>query len=223
MFACLTGCCNWQFASGNYFSRLLRVLCGVLLGALIALLLGGCSEPDPPQGKTAKTRQLGKVLQDSAPGALLQSSRGTVGFDDLKDKLLLVSFGYTHCPDICPTNLAVNGQVLNQLDPAQRARIRVIMVSVDPARDTPEYLKSYLAFFHPDILGLRINEPALAALSKAFGAIYIRQDKDKASNDIYSIDHSAQTFVINGAGLLVQQLSFGASQEEVLSTVQKYL
>jgi protein SCO1/2 len=223
MFTCLTGACNLQLIAGSCFSRLLRVLGGVLMGALMALLLGGCSEPEPPQGKPIKTRQLGKVLQDSASVGVLQSSRGSVAFDELKDKLLLVSFGYTHCPDICPTNLAVNGQVLNQLDPAQRARIRVIMVSVDPARDTPEHLKGYLAFFHPDILGLWIDEPGLASLSKAFGAIYIRQDKDKTNNGAYSIDHSAQTFVINGSGLLVQQLSFGASQEEVLSTVQKYL
>ncbi len=87
-----------------------------------------------------------------------------------RGKLILVFFGYVHCPDVCPTSLAAMNEVLNGMTPEERARIQPILISVDPARDTPESLKNYAAYFHPSLIGVTGTPEQIAALAKAFGA-----------------------------------------------------
>ena len=84
----------------------------------------------------------------------LQSASGPVSLKDYRGKLVLVYFGYTFCPDICPTSLAATAEGLKQLSPEELARVAMIFVSVDPKRDTPERLKEYVEFFHPSIVGV---------------------------------------------------------------------
>jgi protein SCO1/2 len=165
-----------------------------------------------------------------APGAapvpaggdfVLKSADGPVDTATLRGKLLLVYFGYTYCPDICPTSLTVTGHALGQLAPAELAQVRTIFVSVDPARDTPARLKDYVTFFHPSMVGVTGSDDAIAAAARKFGAVYARQDVGSKAG--YVVDHSAWTYVVAPDGRLAARIPHGASVEQTLAEIRKWL
>lgn len=148
----------------------------------------------------------------------LQSADGPVSLKDLRGKVVLVYFGYTFCPDICPTSLAFTAQGLNKLSPDEQARTRMLFISVDPARDTLAKLKEYGAFFHPNILGLSGSEAEIAAVAKIYGASYSRQNTGSAGG--YVVDHSAATYVVDPAGKMVATLQHGTPPAEVVKAIR---
>jgi len=117
--------------------------------------------------------------------------------EDFRGKAVVLFFGFTHCPDVCPTTLADTAQALKLLgEDAQR--VQVLMVTVDPERDTPEALAKYVTAFDPRFLGLRGDLPATQRAAKEF-KIYFEKRK---SGDGYSVDHSGQSYVIDPQGRL---------------------
>jgi protein SCO1 len=115
--------------------------------------------------------------------------------EDFRGKALVVFFGFTHCPDICPTTLADIAQAVKSLG-AQAERVQVVMVSVDPERDTPESLAKYVTAFDPSFLGLRGDLEATKRVASDF-KIYFEKRKQGGS---YTVDHSAQSYVIDPQG-----------------------
>ena len=152
---------------------------------------------------------------------VLQSADGPVDSKALRGKVLLIYFGYTHCPDVCPASLAAGGQAMNALSPAEQARVKMFMVSVDPERDTLQHLKEYTSFFHPQLAGITGTPAQIADLAKAFGAGYIKQ-APKADGS-YAVDHTVSTYVVDGEGRLVAVLDLGTPTDKLVSTVRKYL
>lgn len=148
----------------------------------------------------------------------LQSSNGPVSLQSLRGKVVLVYFGYTFCPDICPTSLAFTAQGLNLLSPDELARTQVLFISVDPERDTLKKLKEYGAFFHPNILGLTGSPQEIAATAKNYGASYSRQNTGSAGG--YVVDHSASTYVVDPAGKMVATLQHGTPPAEVAKAIR---
>lgn len=182
---------------------------GFLAFALALLLaLAGCS-PTP--------------ASKLPPGGdfVLQSADGPVDSRTLRGKVLLVYFGYTHCPDICPASLSAGGQALNALSPAERARVSLLMVSVDPERDSLAHLKEYTAFFHPEMRGVTGTADEIAALARAFGAGYIKQPA-KADGS-YAVDHTVSTYVVGTDGKLAAVLDLGAPTEQLVATIRRLL
>jgi protein SCO1/2 len=117
--------------------------------------------------------------------------------EDFRGKALVLFFGFTHCPDVCPTTLADVAQALKKLG-ADAGRVQVLFVTVDPERDTPEVLSKYVTAFDPSFLGLYGD---LAATQRAAREFKIFFEK-RGSGDSYSVDHSAQTYVIDPRGRL---------------------
>jgi protein SCO1/2 len=117
--------------------------------------------------------------------------------EDWRGKAVVLFFGFTHCPDVCPTTLADIAQAVKELGP-DGERVQVLMVSVDPERDTPESLAKYVTAFDPRFLGLRGD---LAATKKAAAEFKIYFEKRKVG-DTYSVDHSGQSYVIDPQGRL---------------------
>jgi protein SCO1/2 len=117
--------------------------------------------------------------------------------EDFRGKAVVLFFGFTHCPDICPTTLAEIAGAVKSLGP-DAERVQVLMVSVDPERDTPESLAKYMSAFDPRFLGLRGD---LAATRKVAGEFKIYFEKRK-QGDGYTVDHSAQSYVIDPQGRL---------------------
>ena len=117
--------------------------------------------------------------------------------EDFRGKAVVLFFGFTHCPDICPTTLADIAQAVKSLG-AEAERVQVLMVSVDPERDTPESLAKYVTAFDPRFLALHGD---LAATRKVAGEFKIYFEKAKAG-DSYTVNHSAQSYVIDPQGRL---------------------
>jgi protein SCO1/2 len=187
---------------------------GALCAVLCLVLLSACDTP----GTRARP---GMVLFAEPTAVELCSSQGSLPLADLRDKVILLSFGYTHCPDVCPANLAAGAQALTRLTPAERAQVRLVMVAVDPARDTPEALRQYLAFFHPDMRGLRAEPAALARIARTFQAIYIARAPGPAGE--YAVDHSAQSWLLDRQGGIVRVLDFGTSPDAIVEAIRQTL
>lgn len=124
---------------------------------------------------------------------------------DLQGKWSLLFFGYTFCPDICPTTLAVMQQMWTKLEPEQQAKTAVVLVSVDPQRDQPEQLKTYMDYFDPEFMALTGNEASLKSLSTQLNAVYAKVPRynDAGEEDPelgYLMDHSANIVLLNPEG-----------------------
>lgn len=152
---------------------------------------------------------------------VLQGPAGAVDSHGFRGKLMLVFFGYVHCPDVCPTSLAAMNEVLNGMTPEERARIQPILISVDPERDTPEALKNYAAYFHPSLIGVTGTPEQIAALAKAFGAGYVKQPARPDGS--YAVDHSANTYLVGKDGRLAATLPYGAAANDLRAAIRKAL
>lgn len=119
--------------------------------------------------------------------------------EDFRGKVVLLFFGYTHCPDVCPTTLAALAQVVRGLGP-DAARVQVLFVTLDPERDTRAVLGPYVAAFDPSFLGLRGDVETTRRTAKAFKIFYQKEPGDTPGN--YSLDHSSQTYVFDTKGRL---------------------
>ncbi|OOZ36682.1 SCO family protein [Solemya velesiana gill symbiont] len=142
-------------------------------------------------------------ISDAPPGGdfTLRSSRGPFNLKDLRSKVVLLYFGYTKCPDVCPTSLAFTAQVLNELDDEELKKVRAVFVSVDPKRDTVETLDEYVGYFHPNFIGVTGSDEEVAVAAKLYGAKYNEVAlKDSAFG--YSVSHSAVTYLITPEGEL---------------------
>lgn len=151
----------------------------------------------------------------------LVSADGLVTLKRLRGNVVLLYFGYTSCPDVCPTSLALTAQGLARLTPAELARVRVLFVSVDPERDTPDRLKQYAAHFHPNVTGATGEPAVLAEIAARYGAVYRKQPVASAQG--YVVDHSSFTSVVAPDGRLVERLAHGATPEEIAQAVRRWL
>ena len=122
----------------------------------------------------------------------LQSADGPVSLRDFRGKVVLLYFGYTYCPDICSTSLAVAADGLKELKPDELARVAMILVLVDPKRDTPEKPKEYARFLHPAISGVTGAPEEMAMVAKRYGIVYVEQKVAKAGDGCV-VDYSADT------------------------------
>jgi protein SCO1/2 len=152
----------------------------------------------------------------------MTSASGPVALQDFRGKVVLLYFGYTYCPDICPTSLASTAAGLKLLKPEELDKVAVLFVSVDPERDTPSRLKEYAEFFHPKIVGLTGSKEGLAEVAKRYGVFYARQSVETAGGG-YVIDHTSETYVIDSAGALKGKIPHAAPPEQVVETIRRYL
>ena len=164
--------------------------------ACAALGLAGCDKlfapaKSPFTGVDVTGGEMGGRLELQDPDGRPRS------IADFRGKLVVVVFGVTHCPDVCPTTLAEMASAVKQL--GDRAReVQVVFVTLDPRRDTAELMRQYAAAFHPDCLGLRGDAAATAKVVKDF-RLYVSERPGKTP-DSYTVDHSAQSFVLDREG-----------------------
>ena len=128
-----------------------------------------------------------------------KSIDGDVSLSDFKGKLVLLYFGYTSCPDICPTSLTSMKFALNELDDDQLAQIQPIFYSVDPERDSLQQLQTYSQFFSPLILGMTGSRQQIDNAIKQYGAYYRMVDQPDSAMG-YTVDHSSKIYLIDQQG-----------------------
>ncbi|MCL4800362.1 MAG: SCO family protein [Burkholderiales bacterium] len=185
----------------------MRRLAAGLLAVGLAVWLLGCG-PGGPQFKNTDLTgaEYGKALR-------LTDHTGRVRtLDDFKGSAIVVFFGFTQCPDVCPTTLASMKAVKQQLGEDGK-RLQVLFVSVDPERDTQELLAQYVTAFDPSFVGLRGDAEATARVAKDFKVFY--QKVPGATPATYTVDHSAGSYVFDPAGRLRLYVRHGQSPDAV--------
>jgi protein SCO1/2 len=149
---------------------------------------------------------------------------------DFRGKFMLIYFGYTYCPDLCPTTLAVEAEALEKLG-ARAGRIVPILITVDPKRDTPEKLKSYLASFdprppsvRPNFVGLTGSEEEIAKAANAYNVYYrAHLDAFHINDQDYSVDHTGNVYLMSPEGKFVAYYSQGISPDELAADLMMKL
>jgi protein SCO1/2 len=130
--------------------------------------------------------------------SLQDEARRPFSKDSLIGKWNILFFGYSNCPDVCPTTMANLAKIVKRLPESQQQKLQVIFVSVDPERDTPEHLKTYVEYFNKNFRGVTGSHDQLQPFAKSLGAIYFKGAEDEKGN--YPVDHSSKLFLVNPQG-----------------------
>jgi len=138
--------------------------------------------------------------------------------ENLKGKYALIYFGYTYCPDVCPTELQTMTEALNILGPLAK-QIRPIMISVDPERDTPAVLKEYLSNFHPSFIGLTGTPEQIRKVARAYRVYYRKTDEKKGSD--YLMDHSSTVYLMDRNGKYLKHFAYGMTPGKLAEGIRK--
>lgn len=181
--------------------------------ALVAVLVAGCTAGAPHEFA-------GAAMDDPQPVpdfTLTGSDGSPVSLSDFRGQYVYLYFGYTFCPDMCPTTLAKLSQVRSELGD-EASQMRVVMVSVDPERDTPEALGDYVTRFDPTFIGLTGSKADIDAAGQAFGLYYERHEGSAATG--YLVDHTARTFLIGPDGRALVAYPHDAPDEDVLADLR---
>ena len=139
---------------------------------------------------------------------------------DFKGKVVGLFFGYTHCPDVCPTTLAKMAEVRKRLGP-DADKVQMLFVTVDPERDSAEVLRAYVPAFDPSFIGLRGDPAATAEVAKQFKIFY--QKSGPSGGDGYTVDHTAFTYLYDPAGRLRLLVKHDATPESIAADVRELL
>ena len=145
-----------------------------------------------------------------------------VSSEDFRGKLQLIFFGYTFCPDICPTSLAVMAQALDMLG-EEAKDIQPIFITVDPQRDTPKHLAEYVRYFHPQMLGLSASPQMTKRTAELFRARYEFVPSESGDPDRYSVDHTASLYLLGRNGEFITKFAHGLPAQEVAERLRSYL
>lgn len=160
---------------------------------------------EPESGMESRAPQTGAAPATAAapPGGdfSLVSADGPVSLRDFRGKIVLLFFGYTSCPDVCPVDLGILAQALNRLEPNEVESVQGLFISLDPARDTPAILKSYTNHFHSRILGLTGAQEQVGNVARLYGVKYNQVELENSGLD-YVINHSAAIYLISPDGRL---------------------
>lgn len=190
----------------------MRAISRRLFGLLVfALLLGvsGCEKP-------AKSAFRGSDISGSNFGLqldLTDHNGRAVTLETFRGKLVVLFFGYTHCPDVCPTTLLDVAEAFKLMPAGAADKVQVLFVTVDPERDTPEVLKDYVPYFHSSFLGLYGSPKQVAQAAKEFRIVYRRHVEPGATG--YLVDHSAGSYVLDEQGRLRLYLPFGHPPRDI--------
>lgn len=187
-----------------------------LAAALLALSLGGC------EAMPAKPPLEGAAI--GGPFTLIDQNGRTVRDSDFNGKFRLVYFGYSYCPDVCPTDLQRLGAALRAIeksDPALGAKLVPIFISVDPERDTPPVIKAFVANFHSRMVGLTGSPEAIAKVAKEYGAAY-KKMPPATPGGAYLVDHVAVTYLMGRKGEPLALLSQDMSPDQIVAEIRRW-
>lgn len=197
----------------------MRVISSALLMAG-ALLLAGCSDKTEQQGTMVLSPVKTEFKNTDVTGlgyakdfALTDHNGKPRTLADFKGKAVVVFFGFTYCPDVCPTTMAEMANVMQQLGP-QAEKVQVLFISVDPERDTPELLAKYVPAFHPSFLGLVGDKAATEKVAKEFRVFYQKVPGKEAGS--YTVDHTAGSYVFDPQGRIRLFIRHGQGTEPIV-------
>ncbi|MGE0698190.1 MAG: SCO family protein [Hyphomicrobiaceae bacterium] len=196
----------------------------LLVIAVLAFAIGGLAAllmlPRAREKLIPSATSVGQALV-GGPFTLIDQDGRTVTDKDFAGRYMLVLFGFTYCPDICPSGLQVMSAALEQLGP-KAERIVPIFISFDHERDTPQQLKSYVSSFHPRLVGLTGTADQIAAAAKAY-RVYYKKAVDEKSTAGFTYDHSALIYLMGPDGRYLAHFSHAAGPDAIAARLAKLL
>ena len=187
------------------FSSLGPVLVAAVLLAWIPLSGGADDSPAPSGGEFT-----------------LSSTRGSINLGDLEGKVVMLFFGYTSCPDVCPLSLAKISACLSSLGAEQAQDVGALFITLDPGRDTAERMHQYAGFFHPGIIGLTGSKGTIDELTARYGVTYERRQSPESALG-YTISHSDTILLLDRDGVLVDRVGNDEGNESLRGKVLELL
>ena len=192
----------------------LYLIVGILVTALLTVAVGYLLFQNQPLH--------GEVLDPPQPTSdfTLQSTNGPVSLSSFAGKVVVLYFGYTSCPDLCPITLATVHQALESLG-SKASDVQVLFVSVDWKRDTPEVMAKYVSHFDPGFIGLSGTQQQIDAVTRDFGIFYLLNLPD--ANGFYSVDHTASTRLLDRQGRLTTIWPYELTSADMASDLRALL
>jgi len=191
-----------------------KILMGLMLGVVVIavtiVMVGRMQKPEVPS-----------YLKTTGGDFTVQTTHGHRALSDFKGKVVLLYFGYSHCPDICPATLNVMASGMRLLDEDEQKDVQGLFVSLDPNRDSPAKLKAYTAFFSNKILGATAKRSTLDAIAKQWRFSY--QTPEHPKTKFYVVQHPNFLYVVNKDGAVVALLDEKSTPEDVAKVVQSWL
>ena len=201
-----------------------RMLLSLALGGLFIGLFVGWLTIQAFSNRFGSPEFHGRVMQSLQPISdftLTAHNGDPVQLQDFRDKIVLLYFGYTYCPDVCPATMAELSKAFDLLDPEEREQVQMLMVTVDPQRDTAEILEQYLGHFDPSFLGLTGSNEEIAAATTPFGIFYQKQEGTIESG--YLVDHTASVSVLDKQGYLRLNYPFNTPGADIAADLSRLL
>jgi protein SCO1/2 len=195
---------------------LVFIVAGFLIGALTAAAVLLLTAPDG----TRQVQSSGTALV-GGPFSLIGADGKTVTDQDFRGRYMLVFFGFTHCPDICPADLQVIAEALDKLGD-KAAKVVPIFITVDPVRDDPKTMEEYVKSFGPNFVGLTGSPDAIAAAAKAYRVAYTKAE-NTASPENYNVDHSALVYLMDTNGQYLAHFPYGTGAQEMAEKLDRFL
>ena len=164
------------------------------------------------------------ITKDTPIGArfILYDQNGrTVTDRDFHEKFMLVSFGYTFCPDICPTALATMAAALDELG-GDAEKITPVFISVDPERDTPERLRDYVPHFHPRLVGLTGPPGMIARVADGYRVKYVKVPAPNGDPEDYTLDHTASIYLMAPGGKFLVKFTYAIDPDEMAARIRDF-
>lgn len=194
----------------------------VILLALAGLAIGGyfALKANLPGLNPGTETVVNTGPQIGGPFTLTDQTGKQVTDNDFLGTYMLVFFGFTNCPDICPASLQVLTTALEKLSPEKAEKITPVFISVDPARDTPQKLAEYVKSFHPRLVGLTGTEQEVADVIKTY-RVYANKVKDDRNPDSYNYDHSTVFYLMAEDGSFVAPIPHTTNPEELRAALDK--
>lgn len=185
------------------------VIVGFILGLILAVIIGS--------SVLSGTHQFnGSLIEppiEAADFVLIDQNGEPYRLTEQRGKLIMIFFGYTHCPDICPSTLSEFQKIHKGLK-GSASEVDFVFITVDPERDTPDQLASYLEFFDPSFIGLWGESDKMQKVWSDYGVYQLKQDAGSAAG--YLVDHSTRIYVIDQKGQLVLTYPFGFDTEKII-------
>lgn len=196
---------------------------GMVFCALFALIVGAglawiIERPGSERMASVMTTGEPRV---GGPFSLVDHTGRSVTESDYRGHFLLVYFGFTYCPDVCPTELQVMATALEELG-RKAERVQPLFITVDPERDTTSVLADYVKHFYPRLVGLTGSVDQIAAVARAYRVYFAKEPESQAGGSSYNVNHSSYIYLMDPAGRFLDHFTFGTAPEEIARRIARY-
>jgi cytochrome oxidase Cu insertion factor (SCO1/SenC/PrrC family) len=188
-----------------------RLFLAILAAALLCVAPARAETPSPVDNDQPEIGIVSRYL-------LMDSNGRAISDQDFHGSFQLIAFGYTFCPDICPTTLAEMSLIMEKLG-TRAEQLQPLFVTVDPERDTPEVLRRYTAYFHPRIIGLTGSPELVRRVADHFKVRYEKHWEPGAEKDKYTVDHSAGMYLLGPDGSFLGKFAYTTPPQEVANRI----